>query len=174
LVPGSAGMEDLNDVLGVPSMPTDEIFLALDTGGAVFGGGADYANAGEGDQHKLFQNINNTTGKIVTDTWTEVTLHFDTSQVGGVWRAWIKKEGQARIQVARWIDPDHPDAVALGGATSNFQWNIPVGERVGHKCFQLNSVINGDAAGGGTGDHAFYYAGIDIATSWDDLPDYDS
>jgi hypothetical protein len=175
LVPGSLGFEDGNEHIAVPgSFPTDEIFLALDTAADDFGaGGADNQLASDDLQHRLYQNLNNTTGKIVKGVWTEITLHFDTSSAYGVWRAWIKPEGQSRIQVAHWVDSRHADAVALGGGTADFVWDIPVGQRVGHRTFRLNPVYGG-FNGADYGDMMLVTSAIDIATSWDDLPDYDA
>lgn len=158
---GAGGYEGVNAHLGVPSMPSNEAFLCLDTGGGVAGSGAAVNELAPGDSHKLYQNLNNTT-KIVTDTWIEVTLHFDTSSASGKWEAWIKHEGQSRVKVAEWID----------GTTEDFSWIIPVEQRGGHKIFQLNSVVNGTGAGG-VGDHRIIYDTIDIAISLANLPDYD-
>ena len=158
---GAGGYESINEHLSVPAVVRDEAFLCLDTGGAAFGGGGDNALTSEGDQHKLYQNLNNTTGKIVKGIWTEVRMHFDTSGANGTWEAWIKKEGQARVKVAEWI----------GGTTPSFTWSIPAPERVGHRVFRLNAVVNGDP---GFGDHMLVYDTIDIATSEANLPDYDA
>lgn len=156
---GAGGYEGINPA-GVPAQPTDECFIGLDTGGTSYGVGVTNSNVGASDAHKLYQNLNNTV-KIVKAVKTELRLHMDCSGAQGIFEAWLKPQGSARTKVSEYI----------GGVTAGIGWPIPADRRLGHKAFQLSSVVNGNSSL--AGDHAFAYDAIDIADNAGDLPEYD-
>jgi hypothetical protein len=177
---GHVGVEESNARISVPgSFPTNEAFIDFDTGSIEdFGCGADDELTDEDVDHRLGHNLDNTApdGKIVPNIWYELTVHVDTSGPYGALRTWLKRQGQTCVQIQHWVDGRHADAVALGGATADFTWDIADtdNQRNGHRQLRLNPVITGYSTDGGVGDHAMLIGSFDIASSAANLPTYDA
>lgn len=115
--------------------------------------------APEWDRWKLGHT--DTSERIVSNRWTLVRIHFDTSTTSGRYEAWMRGYGGAWVQIARWIDGE-------GG----FEWNIAPDAVGGHRTLRMPTTIGNFVEGRPNHDLWMYLDDFAMAGTMDALPVY--
>jgi hypothetical protein len=120
-----------------------------------------YAGPGSDDPNARTDELGmqNTQESLVTNRWTLVKMHFDTSTTAGRWQVWLKPQGGNWVQTANW---QH----GVNGLT----WTIPSSQVGGHRMLRMPTTAGGTVAP--WYDYWYYMDDFVMATTEADLPVY--